>query len=94
MKVVDQHAKDHLLNRLHRIEGQVRGVCTMVDEERDCREVLQQLSAIRSAVQSVTMLYLKSYVSGCLVDNLDQNTDRESREQLVDELIELLGKTP
>ena len=51
MKVEGTATKDELQKRLKRIEGQVRGVQKMLDEDRDCHEIVQQLSAIRSAVQ-------------------------------------------
>ena len=58
MKLQDPNAKQGLIRRLRRIEGQLRGVQTMVDEERDCQEILQQLSAIRSAVQGASLAFL------------------------------------
>ena len=49
-------SQEEVLKRLRRIEGQVRGVARMVEDGRDCREVLQQLSAIRSAANQVSRL--------------------------------------
>ena len=49
MKIQSDEVRDNLQRRLRRIEGQVRGVQKMVDDDRDCHEVIQQLSAIRSA---------------------------------------------
>jgi CsoR family transcriptional regulator, copper-sensing transcriptional repressor len=57
MKLQNQEIKKQLLSRLRRIEGQVRGVQGMIDEERDCQEILQQLSAIRSAVQGTSVIF-------------------------------------
>ena len=58
MQLTDNQAKDKLINRLHRIEGQVRGVQTMISDERNCRDILQQLSAIRSAGMVVSLALL------------------------------------
>ena len=55
MQLTDIDIKEDLMKRLRRVEGQVRGVEKMLDENRDCREVLQQLTAIKSAVQQVSM---------------------------------------
>jgi DNA-binding FrmR family transcriptional regulator len=92
MKLTDDQAKEKLKNRLRRIEGQVRGVENMLDEERNCRDILQQLSAIRSAVQGVSVLLLENYMSDCML-NLDDKSERE-REALVQDLLQMIGKAP
>lgn len=90
MQLTDQDSKEKLINRLRRIEGQVRGVQTMLSEERNCRDILQQLSAIRSAVQGVSMHLLEDYMSDCFV-NLDEKSTQD-REDLLKDLIQILGK--
>jgi len=92
MKVQTAATKDELQKRLRRIEGQVRGVQRMLDEERDCHEIIQQLAAIRSAVQGASLMFMKQYASDCLM-TVDK-TDKATREMLVDDLIGLLGKVP
>jgi DNA-binding FrmR family transcriptional regulator len=92
MKVQTPATKDELQKRLRRIEGQVRGVQKMLDEERDCHEIIQQLAAIRSAVQGASLMFMKQYASDCLL-NAD-NSDLATRSMLVDDLIGLLGKAP
>ena len=80
-----------MLSRLRRIEGQVRGVQNMIDEERDCQEILQQLSAIRSAVQGTSVIFLQEYAVDCMV-NLEVENKGE-REKFVHDIINLMGKT-
>ena len=92
MQRTDNQAKDKLINRLRRIEGQVRGVQSMVADERNCRDILQQLSAIRSAVQGVSLLLLEDYMADCLV-NLEEKNPQE-RDEILKDLIQILGKTP
>ena len=92
MKVQTPATKDELQKRLRRIEGQVRGVQKMLDEERDCHEIIQQLAAIRSAVHGASLMFMKQYASDCLL-NAD-NSDLATRSMLVDDLIGLLGKAP
>ena len=58
-------AKAKLINRLKRLEGQVRGLQKMVDEERDCSEILTLLSGIRSALNATGDLILETYVEEC-----------------------------
>jgi DNA-binding FrmR family transcriptional regulator len=59
----DTQAK--LLNRLKRIEGQVRGLQRMIEEERDCREILTQLSGVRSALDAASDVILEAYLEKC-----------------------------
>ena len=92
MKVDGTATKEDLQKRLKRIEGQVRGVQKMLDEDRDCHEIVQQLSAIRSAMQGASTMFMRQYASDCLM-NADR-TDRASREVLIDDLMQLLGKAP
>ncbi|MDX9851169.1 MAG: metal-sensitive transcriptional regulator [Anaerolineaceae bacterium] len=92
MQLTESNAKDKLINRLRRIEGQVRGVQSMVSDERNCRDILQQLSAIRSAVHGVSLLLLEDYMSDCFV-NLEEKSTQE-RDELLKDLIQILGKTP
>lgn len=90
MKLSNPSTKHSLVSRLKRIEGQVRGVQMMVTDERDCREILQQLASIRAAVQSASLLFIEEYATNCLLG--EENGDRSSRETLVKDLISVLGK--
>jgi DNA-binding FrmR family transcriptional regulator len=100
MKIKDSEIKERLILRLRRIEGQVRGVQGMLEEERDCREIMQQLGAIHSAVQSTSRVFLQDYATTCLAEMEDSDTlnagktQKTNREKLVQEMIVLLDKTP
>lgn len=83
--------KAQVKRRLARIEGQLRGVQKMVDDERDCREVLQQLIAIRSGIQSASLNYLQEVATECFLD-LEAQDDLASKRETVAELIKMLGK--
>jgi CsoR family transcriptional regulator, copper-sensing transcriptional repressor len=83
-------AKDALKVRLRRVEGQVRGVQKMVDEDRDCQEILQQLAAIRSAVQNASEFFLRTYAKECLARA--DGSDATDREQLIDDVLHLIAK--
>jgi len=67
MRLNDLSAKADLLSRVHRIEGQARGVAKMIEEDRDCSEILQQLAAIRSAAHQATVALVRNYASQCVV---------------------------
>jgi DNA-binding FrmR family transcriptional regulator len=91
MNLTDPQSKQALITRLKRIEGQVRGVQTMLDQERDCTEILQQLAAIQSAVRSASMLFVEEYATRCILSPDADNPQK--REELLKNLLTLLGKT-
>jgi CsoR family transcriptional regulator, copper-sensing transcriptional repressor len=100
MKIQNPEAKEKLTQRLRRIEGQVRGVQSMLDDERDCREIMQQLSAIHSAIQGASRIFLQEYATACLIE-MDEETQpdgsselRIKREKVVQDMIALLDKAP
>jgi len=69
MKLTDSSAKADLLRRMRRIEGQARGVARMIEEDRDCREVLQQLAAVRSAAHQATVALVRVYATECVASD-------------------------
>ena len=100
MIIQNLETKENLNRRLRRIEGQVRGVQTMLNEERDCQEIMQQLTAIHSAVQSTSRIFLQDYATACLLE-MDKDIHDPSepvkqikREKMIQEMIHLLDKTP
>lgn len=81
-----------LLNRLHRIEGQVRGVARMVEEERYCIDVLTQLQAIRAALARVESEMLKAHLDHC-IETAIVSGDVDEQRQKASELIQLLERS-
>jgi CsoR family transcriptional regulator, copper-sensing transcriptional repressor len=75
--------KDQLIKRLHRIEGQVRGVTEMVDDDRYCIDILQQISAIKAAIDKVALGVLEDHVRHCMITGAD---DDHRREEMTAEL--------
>lgn len=76
-----------LLKRLNRIEGQVRGVKKMLEEDRYCVDILTQVSAINSALNSFNKVLLAEHIKSCVVDDI-----RAGKEEAVDELCATLQK--
>lgn len=83
VRTLSPERRNDVLLRLRRIEGQVRGVQRMVEDGRDCREIITQVAAIKAALSSVNGQVLQCYASNCLGDT-EQPTDRT-----IAELIEL-----
>ena len=78
--------KDALIKRLHRIEGQVRGIERMVDEERYCIDILTQISAVSTALESVALKLLEEHVNHCVAGAL-QSGDAEAAGEKARELL-------
>ena len=78
--------KDAIVNRLRRIEGQVRGIERMVDEERYCIDILTQIGAAMTALENVGLKVLDEHVSHCVADALASGDEAEARAK-TDELI-------
>jgi len=73
----EQVSKELLINRLKKIEGQVRGIQRMIESDRNCEDILTQLAAIRSAIESIAALVLNNYLSFCFAK-------KEGEQELVD----------
>ena len=68
MELQSPEVKADLITRLHRIEGQVRGVEKMVQDERECGAILQQMAAIRSAVHNASLVLARAYAERCMTE--------------------------
>lgn len=82
--------KTTLLNRLRRAEGQMRGVQRMIEEGRECEAILQQLTAIRSALHTASLALARAYATQCLIEA----DDVTATTQVIDSLMSALGKLP
>ena len=76
-----------LMNRLSRIEGQVRGVRRMVEEGAYCPDILIQVSAVNAALNSFNKVLLASHIRTCVADDI-----RDGKDETIDELVTTLQK--
>lgn len=79
------------LNRLKRIEGQVRGIQRMVDEGRYCADVLTQIASVHEALRSVGKLLMRNHLEHCITDALRSGDSLEA-EQAYQEVLDLMYK--
>ena len=77
-----------MLNRLSRIEGQVRGIKKMVEEDRYCPDILIQVSAATAALNSFNKVLLTEHLHSCVVDDIKEGKENET----IDELVKVLQK--
>jgi len=83
--------KDALVKRLHRIEGQVRGVERMVVDERYCIDILTQISAVNTALEAVALEILDDHVTHCVADALASGDEKEAKTK-TGELLEAVRR--
>jgi DNA-binding FrmR family transcriptional regulator len=88
---VDPALQAEAMARLKRIEGQVRGVQRMVEEERYCADVLLQISAVHEALRGVGKLMMRNHLEQCVTDAL-RSSDRGRAERTYDEVLDLMYK--
>ena len=87
-----KHSKAACLKRLSRIEGQVRGLSRMVEEDRYCIDVVTQISAVRAALKRVEEEVLREHVAHC-VEHAIASGDADEQRQKVAELMEVLARS-
>ncbi len=79
------------VNRLNRIEGQVRGITKMVEEDRYCIDILTQMQAVKSALSKVESQILKDHAACCVAEAISSGDEGEQKEKF-DELVDLFEK--
>lgn len=89
---MERKDKPRLLNRLSRIEGQVRGIARMVEEDRYCIDVLTQLQAVRAALAKVETEMLRDHLGHC-IEGAIVSGDKDQQREKASELIQLLERT-
>jgi DNA-binding FrmR family transcriptional regulator len=73
--------KNALTKRLHRIEGQVRGIEKMIDDDRYCIDILTQIAAVRTALEQVGAKLLEGHVTHCVADALTSGDEQAATEK-------------
>ena len=76
-----------LINRLNRIEGQIRGLKSMIESDAYCPDILVQASATAAALNSFSRVLISNHIKSCVVDDI-----RDGRDEVVDELVNTLQK--
>jgi DNA-binding FrmR family transcriptional regulator len=89
---VDQEIKRAVLTRLRRIEGQVRGLQKMVEEERYCADVLMQVSSVQEALRGVSRSLLHNHLKHCATEAIRSN-EPDRADAMYDELLDLVFRS-
>ena len=92
--VEHEHQHEHhqqVLNRLARIEGHVRAIKRMVSEDTPCPDVLTQIAAVRSALNSVGRVILEDHLQSCMVDAVEKDDYKRALKELKNSLDKFIG---
>lgn len=84
------HYTEDMKNRIKRIEGQARGVLRMMEEDQECRDVIHQLSAVRSAVDRAILYIVGTNMEECIREQIENGGDTE---EVIKEAVQLLVKS-
>lgn len=76
--------KEALATRMKKIEGQARGIQRMIEENRYCLDIVQQLTALSGAVDEVSLMVLKDHIAGCVANAVRDNPDDPHIKELID----------
>jgi len=91
VSIMQIETKPAVLKRLKRIEGQVRGLARMVEEDRYCIDVVTQISAVRAALRRAEEEILRDHVAHC-VERAIASGDRDDQRQKIAEIMDVLGR--
>lgn len=86
----DPKEEKDLINRLNRIEGQVRGIKAMVQDERYCTDILVQVSAVQSALNGFCKTLLSNHIRTCVVDEIKKGNEEEAVAELCETIKKMM----
>ncbi len=89
--MVDEKTKREAGRRLRLIQGQIRGVERMIEGEKYCIDIINQLSAVRNALEKVSLLIMKRHIESCVAESIEEG-DEKRKQQKIDELMETVYK--
>jgi len=79
--------KDNIIKRLNRIEGQIRGISKMINNDVYCDDILNQITSVQSALNGVSKLLLKAHIKSCFIEQI-----KEGKTEVIDEVLETIGR--
>ena len=85
---MESDRRENVLRRLSRIEGQVRGLARMVEEDKHCVDIMIQVAAAKSALNKVGLIVMEGHAHGCLAEAIKRGEGNKA----VDELMEVIGQ--
>ena len=84
--MINKEVKDQALKRLKRIEGQVRGLAKMVEGEQYCIDIINQVNAVRRALEQVALIVMKRHVESCVADSIKKGGGKSKINELINSI--------
>jgi len=84
--MINEEVKKETTKRLSRIEGQVRGLMKMVENEKYCIDIIDQINAVRRALEQVALGMMKRHVESCVADSIRRKEGKQKIEELIDSI--------
>jgi DNA-binding FrmR family transcriptional regulator len=81
--MINKETKDNSLKRLNRIEGQIRGLKKMIDEEHYCIDLINQVDAVRRALEQVALIIMKRHIESCVTEAVKTRGGKAKIEELI-----------
>ena len=81
--MINEEVKKESITRLNRIEGQVKGLIKMVDEEKYCIDLINQANAIRRALEQVALIIMKRHVESCVTESIKHRRGEAKMDELI-----------
>lgn len=78
--------KESLISRVKKVEGQARGIQRMIEEDRYCIDIIQQLTALSAAANEVSLLILQNHIEGCIAEAVREHREDSAIKELMDTL--------
>jgi DNA-binding FrmR family transcriptional regulator len=89
--MIDENTKMASQRRLKLIKGQIEGIERMIASEKYCIDIINQLAAVRNALEKVSLMIMKRHIESCLVESIELG-DKTKKDQKIDELMETVYK--
>ena len=87
IEMAEQDTKKAVINRLRTIKGHIQGIENMVEEEKNCQDILLQVAAVKASLQKVGIVIMENHTQSCL---MDENLDREELEKTIKIIVDFM----
>jgi len=89
--MINEETKRNAGQRLRRIKGQIEGIERMIDSEKYCIDIINQITAVKNALEKVSLMVMQRHIDSCLADATTQG-DEKSKDQKIEELMDTVYK--
>lgn len=84
--MINQITKEQSLKRLRKIEGQIKGLMKMIDDEKYCIDLITQVNAMRRALEKVALIIMKRHIESCVTESVREKKGNQKIDELIDSI--------